>query len=209
MDTQIDSVTSIAPRPIKSENHFLEPKGRLTKKESLFVDYFLQGNSPHKAAILAKYSPFTAEVANTLILNRPRVIAEIRRRMDEVFREKKVDQDWITQRAVELADANMLDYLEIKDDGKVSVDMRRVTRSMGAAIQELSYDPAGRLKIRLVDKKASVELLARIKKMFNDSDNNQAEAPLTIQALDQITQNVTINVIQREERRPAMVLESQ
>lgn len=197
---------SISTRPTKSEALTISTKGRLTKKENLFVTYFLQGNSPHKSAQLAGYSPFTCEVAASIILNRPKVIAEIRKQTNEVFKEKSIDQDWVIQRAAELAESNMLDYLQIDDqDGKVTVDLRRATRSMGAAIQELSYDPSGRLKIRLVDKKASVELLARIKKMFNDSDEtSKGEAPLTIQALDRIVQNVTINqqvnVIQSQER---------
>lgn len=195
MDTlNSDGMESLAPRPVKTQA-LVETKDRLTKKELSFIDHFLQGNSPHKSALLAGYSPFTAETANTLILNRPRVIAEIRRRTDEVFNEKKVDKDWVLQRAVELADANLLDYLEVNQEtGRAEVDLRRCTRAMGAAIQELSYDPSGRLKIRLVDKKAAVELLARIKKMFDSSDEGgRADSPLTIQQLDQIVQNVTIN----------------
>ena len=217
MESQTSELVPLGPRPIKSEKLSIEPRDRLTKKQASFVEHFIRGNSAHKSALLAGYSPFTAEVANTLILNNARVIAEIRRLSDEVFKEKKVDRDWVLQRAVELADANMLDYLEVDNDGKVKVDIRRVTRSMGAAIQELSYDPEGRLKIRLVDKKAAVELLARIKKMFNDSDNQHqgSETPLTIQALDQIVQNVTINqqvnVIHHQEKRqlPDMVIDSQ
>lgn len=191
-----ENMVSISPRPIKSSSVFVESKDRLTKKERSFIGYFLQGNSAHKSALLAGYSPFTAEVANTVILNRPRVIAEIRRQSDELFQEKKVDKDWVLQRAYELADANMLDYLEIDENGRVNVDIRRCTRSMGAAIQELSYDPSGRLKIRLVDKKAAVELLARLKKMFDNSDESDrvnGNNPITLQTLDQIVQNVTIN----------------
>lgn len=205
MDTQSSDAMVLSPRPIKSESCALATKDRLTKKESLFIQYYLQGNSPHKAAILAGYSPFTAEVASSLILNRPRVIAEIRRLSDEIFNEKKIDSDWIISKVTELAEANMLDYLEVQDNGDVKVDLRRITRSMGAAIQEFSFDPSGRPKIRLVDKKAAFDLLARIKKMFNSSDESgEKDAPLSIQAIDRIVQNVTINQqvnIQSQERQ--------
>jgi len=218
MDIQVSEGMAISPRPIKSEKLSIGTRDRLTKKQSSFVDHYMQGNSPHKAALLAGYSPFTAEVATTLILNHPRVIAEIRRRSDEVFKEKKIDRNWVLQRAAELADANILDYLEIdENNGYAKVDMRRVSRAMGAAIQEVSYDPEGRLKIRLVDRKAAVELLARINKMFNETDDHHhgADTPLTIQALDQIVQNVTINqqvnVIHHQERQqlPDVVLDAQ
>jgi phage terminase small subunit len=211
MKTVLDSNDELVLRPLKTAKLRRQgyPRG-LTSKQKLFVEYYLQNANPQKAALKAGYSPSVAEVAKIEILENPHVVAEIRRRADEKFKNAQIDTSWVLQEATKLAGSNMLDYVDIEEDGTFKVNLNRCTRDMGAAIQELSYDPEGRPKIKLVDKKGSVELLARIKKLFSDSsDQPGGNAPLTIQSLDQIVQNVTI-VMQSQENQPSpKVLEGQ
>lgn len=191
----VERPITLVERPVRPEPPTtLEPRGRLTRKQRLFTEYYLRGHSAQKAALLAGYSPFTACDASTLILRNPQVQTELRRRRDEYFRDEKIDTDWVIQEAAFVAKANMLDYIDVdKDRGTFEVNLKNVTRDMGSAIQELSYDPLGRPKIRLADKKAALELLAKLKKMFDDPSKGPTGGAFTIQTLDRIIQNVTVN----------------
>lgn len=193
---------AIAPRPLTASSQSLslphQEGDKLTRKQKLFVEYWLQGKSAYVAAELAGYSPSTASIATTVILTSTQVIKEIRRRTSKVFTDLELDTDYVLEKAANLASANMLDYVDIKPDGTFEINLARVSRAQGEAIQELSFDAQGRPKIRMVDKKGSVELLARIKKMLNEGDLGPAGGKgegqaITTQYIDQVVQEITVN----------------
>jgi hypothetical protein len=102
--------------------------------------------------------------------------------------------------------ANILDYLEVQEDGTAKVNLKRINRDQGKAILEFSYDPEGRPKIRLADKKAALETLAKL--IIPKDALNEMGEEVTIQSLDAIVRaakgNVTVNqqfnIVQSQER---------
>lgn len=202
MGTQLTLPQPLVPRPIKSSapKHSLVQVDRnqpLTRKQLLFIEYYLRGLNAKKAAERAGYSPFTSEVAATSILKHPAVVKEIRRRRDEIFDDEKIDTKWILNRAYQLANSNIMDVIEVQEDGTFSVDLRYVTRDMAVAIKSLSYDPEGRPKVELVDPKGMIELLAKIYKVLgSDRDpmgDDEGSRPLTRESLDELVKKVTVN----------------
>lgn len=174
----------------------------LNTRQQRFVEYFLQGgcNNPYKAALKAGYSELSARTAYSWMVENPKILAEINRRTRATFGALDITTDRIVEETAKMAFANILDFVNIKEDGKFEVDLTKVTRYNAAAIQSLEYDAEGRPRLRLADKKSALELLARYKKYGliasgNEKDQQSEQAPLTIQKLDTIIQNfTTVNV---------------
>lgn len=168
-----------------------------SQKEKKFINNYLSGMSCFKSAQEAGYAITTCTVSSSVILRNPRIAAEIERRTKKNLPD--VTADMIQREAWKLASSNILDYITIDDKGGFKVDLSQIDRDLGSAIQELGFDPQGNPKIRLVDKKASLELMARLKKMLSDKGptgfgGDTDGQPLTIEKLDNIVNNnITIN----------------
>jgi Terminase small subunit len=94
-----------------------------------------------------------------------------------------ISADAVLQELARIAFANMMDYMIIQS-GEAYVDLSRVTREQAAAIQEITsetyidgYEGKGeekkpivvkRTKVKLGDKRASLELLGKHLKLFID-----------------------------------------
>ncbi len=172
---------------------------KIDRRRRSFIEYYLQGYNMYEAGIKAGYSESMARAASESIMN-PAVKEEIARRIDRVLGPLHARAERIINETAALAYSNMLDYIKIEEDGSFRVDLSKVDRIQGSAIQELSYDVEGRPKIKLVDKKASLELLGRFKKLLSDRASTEHGgldgAPLTISGLDAIIQQYTVNNIQ-------------
>jgi phage terminase small subunit len=141
-----------------------------------------------QAAIRAGYSKKTAFVIATEILRKPYIkqyIAELQKpRFDrlEISAEKVLDE------MRKLAFSNMMDYVSITPDGEAYVDLSKLTREQAASIGELSSDHSSvldeededgnkirvrRTKIKLIDKKGVLEMLAKYHNLF--AENNKVE----------------------------------
>lgn len=181
------------PRRRRSGNILHET---LNMRQLKFVDFYCSGKNAYQAAKMAGYAESTCQNATELILNNPVVREEISKRFNDSFAEKNITNEDIFRGVARCAFANVFDYIQVKDNGEFTVDLRQVPRELGYAIQELSHDAQGRPRLRLVDKKASFELLGRFRRMATDKLEltGKEGGPLTIQALDAIVQqNITIN----------------
>jgi phage terminase small subunit len=180
------------PRKRRSGNTLSET---LTLHQLRFVEYYMRNKSLYTAAKLAGYAESTCLEAGQL-LNNPNIREEISKRLIEEFKEKNITNEDIFRGVARCAFSNVFDYIDVQPDGGFRVDLNKVPREYGYAIQELSYDAQGRPRIRLVDKKAAYELLGKFRLMGGEKIEHSGRdgAPLTIQALDRIVQNnVTIN----------------
>jgi phage terminase small subunit len=207
-DTALSIEGPIPTRPIRVKRRTQEaiekapvrspkPRKELSIQELKFVEFYIQLGNGYRAALAAGYSDSLALNAFT-ILNRAKVRAEINRRTTEKFAQLEINSDKVIEETARMAFANMLDYVQVKEeDGSFVVDLAKVDRDMGVAIQELSYDAQGRPRIKLVDKKPALELLAKFFKMptpEGGTGNGAEGGPVTITKLDQlILQNITIN----------------
>lgn len=181
------------PRRRKSGNILSET---LTIRQLKFVEYYERGMNCYRAAKAAGYSESTSLVAYDVILNNPDVRNEIKRRFAIEFEEQSITNEDIFRGVARCAFSNIFDYIDVQPDGGFRVDLTKIPRELGYAIQELSYDAQGRPRVRMVDKKASFELLGKFRMMGGEKLEHSGKdgGPLTIQALDAIVQqNVTIN----------------
>lgn len=163
-----------------------------------FVEYYVGNRTAYQAAKLAGYAESTCANATELLLNNPDVRKEISNRFNTAFHDKNINNEDIFSGVARCAFSNMFDYISVLPNGEFRVNLNEVPREMGYAIQEISHDAQGRPKIRLVDKKASFELLGRFRHMAVDKleVSGKEGGPLTIQALDAIVQqNITINQV--------------
>jgi len=205
----------IQPRLIEvsnKNNKLLKDTDGLTRKQKLFVENYQRHGNVYKASIEAGYAPSTAQNAHSTILKSPAVIKELRRRREEWLANEERTTDWAKGEVAILAGANMADYGYVDDKGNWQIDLSRCTREMWACIQEVSYDVNGRPKIRLIDKKAALELHFRVNGGLDndqtDGEDNQGLDTLTIDSIvkkvrqaKSVTINNQYNIVQSQERQ--------
>lgn len=128
-----------------------------------------------RAAIAAGYSEKGAEVRASELLSR----SKVRKLVDGLLAKRasrlELTAERIDEEIARCATANMLDYMEIDEDGKpIGLDLSKLTREQAAAIQEISEDATGgsgdgerkliiRTKFKLTDKYKYLELACRLK----------------------------------------------
>ncbi len=165
---------------------------KLTKKQAIFVREYLTDFNGKRSAVAAGYSAKGAEVAASRLLRDVKVAAAIDAQTSERCEKLGVDADAILGEIQKLAYANMLDYVTIQG-GEAYVDFSELTRQQAAAIQEITCETyeepipptktgtdedgkaiyattrrVKRTKFKLFDKRGSLELLGRHKKLFTD-----------------------------------------
>jgi phage terminase small subunit len=215
--TQIPSRKPIQIQSSLTSVSNLTPGSDLTRKQKLFVEYWLTGLSDKEAALKAGYALSTAESACITVRKHPAVQREIRRRLSQHYKDFELTTDEIIESVRRLSDANLRDYVDLQEDGGFKVNLNKVTREMWDAVEELSMDAYGRPKVRLVSKLAAREMLARFKKMYSEAGKQSGEgASFTIESLDKLvknyTQNVTVNqtinqVSVQEQKFPPQIVE--
>ena len=156
-------------------------KSKLNPRQALFCKEYMVDLNATKAAIRAKYSKKTAYSIGQENLNKP----EIKRVIQEALEKRKAKIEITAQRILdELAKmgfANMEDYTRIQN-GEAVIDLSMITRDQMAAVSEVTSEvytegrggpEVKRTKLKIFDKKSSLELLGKHLKLFNghsDSD---------------------------------------
>jgi len=170
-------------------------KETITFKKSRFVDYYLDCGSARKAALAAGYDQYTANSASYFLLKDPAIVQELSRRTKEYFKTQGVDPERILAEMWNIYNVNLLDLGEVNSEtGEFKLDLRRINRAQAAGIVELSYDFQGRPKVKLADKRATLETMYKL--MCQESgkaSGERDEGPLTLQKIDSMVKSVTIN----------------
>lgn len=134
-----------------------------------------------RAAIAAGYKPHSAGEIASQLLNKTQVQRLVRRQQMRRATKLELTADKVSEELQRLGFSNMLDFMEIDENGKpVGLNLSNITRDQAAAIQEITEDTTGgsgdgerrlilRTKFKLADKKAALELLGRHLGMFQDS----------------------------------------
>lgn len=154
--------------------------GRLTDRQRRFVEEYLVCLNATKAAITAGYSTRNASRIGPELLGKTWVAEAISAAMKGRSERTELTQDMVVDELRRLAFANMLDYITIHQDGSVVVDLSKVNRDRGAAIQDVTVDECvegrgkearavKRTRFKLSDKARSLELLGRHLAMFTDN----------------------------------------
>jgi phage terminase small subunit len=146
----------------------------LTPKQSRFVEEYLVDLNGKQAATRAGYShsPKSAEVQASRLLSDAKVDAAVREAMDARAQRTGVTADRVLRELAELALSNIFDFIKVRQDGSVSVDLSKGTRSQAAAIRDVVVKgyaegssegaPSAKLtRIVMCDKLKALELLAQ------------------------------------------------
>jgi phage terminase small subunit len=152
-----------------------------SKRAEIFAREYVIDLNGTRAAIAAGYSERTAAEQASRLLNK----VKTRKIIDQLQakRASKLDlkAEHIAEELRRMAFSNMMDYMEIDEEGKpTGLNLSRLTRDQAAAIQEITEDTTGgtgdgerrmilRTKFKLADKRGSLELLGRHLGMFQDN----------------------------------------
>lgn len=163
----------------------------MTPKQKAFIEEYLVDLNATQAAIRAGYAKKTADVTGPRLLGNVRVAAAIAKRQQERSERVQITQDAVLSELMKLGFSNMMDYMTVKQDGTAYVDLSKLTREQAAAIQEITVDEyiegrgddahlVKKVKVKLADKKSSLELLGKHLGMFADRLKADVDGSLTI-----------------------------
>ena len=151
----------------------------LTAKQAAFAREYLIDLNATQAAIRAGYSAKTAQEQSSRLLSNAIVASAVQAGMDKRAEKVELTAEAVLDEIKKLAFSNMLDYTSVQADGLMYVDMTALTREQAAAIQEVNIDeyiegtgedgrPVKKVKVKLYDKRGSLELLGKHLKLFTD-----------------------------------------
>lgn len=147
---------------------------KLTNKQQAFIKEYLIDLNAAAAARRAGYSPGIAKRIGYDNLKKPAVAAALKEAMGARAEKLELKAEDVVQEIRTLAFSNMLDYLRINGD-TVEVNFSNLTREQAAALTEVTVDTLAdgttRVKLKLADKRASLDLLMRHLGQYNDRVN--------------------------------------
>jgi phage terminase small subunit len=145
------------------------------EKRTVFVREYLIDRNGTRAAIAAGYAPRSASVTSCRLLTNAKVAAEVLALTEDRLERLEITADTVLQELAKIAFANMVDYVSVRDDGGIAVDISRITPVQGAALADLRIDEytsdKGRIRrtrLRLASKTRALELLGKHFKLWSD-----------------------------------------
>lgn len=140
----------------------------LTPKEKRFCDEYLIDLNGARAARTAGYAKNSAKIAACKLLTKVNLQKYIQSNADKRMAKLDVTAESVLAELAKLGFSNMEDFTTPGKRGQLKLDCSELSRDQMAAIQEISYDQYGQMKLKLSDKKASLDLLGRYHKLFTD-----------------------------------------
>ncbi len=133
------------------------------------TEYFTNGHNEYRALIAAGYTERTARDHPEQVFQHLAVRKEIQRRQDAANEAANLDQAWITERLMALADSSktLTKYMVIDEFGKLDWDFTGAPGKDLALIRSFGVY-GGRYKVDTSDPLAVLNSLARIAGLFND-----------------------------------------
>lgn len=156
---------------------------RLTTKQQLFANEYIVDLNATQAAIRAGYSKRTAGSIGHELLKKPEIQGAIQEAMDERAKRTEITADLVLQELRKIATADIKDLLEYRtektvagydEDGQPVFDYRQVIELKpsdqidGALVQEVKLTDNGTLSLKVHDKLAALDKLARHLGIFDD-----------------------------------------
>lgn len=171
----------------------------LTPRQILFVNEYLVDFDAKAAAIRAGYSKKGARVQAYRLMNNPEIEAEIDKLIEERTDKIHVTRNLIIQELVKIAISDIKDFVEVKEFNKYNKNgevigtykdlvLREDFEDMDTSvIKEISYDKNGKINIKLWDKIAALNTLAKHKGMLKEQvEITRGENPLEDLSTDEI-----------------------
>ncbi len=174
--TKIQKVATPKKR-MQPKKEVIEPvveSENLTDKQRLFCIYYIKYFNATKAYQKAYGCAYTtARVEGSRHLAKPNISAEIDRMRNETLSEKKISADDVLQRYIDIALADIGDYVEV-DRGGFSVSIKPLDQMDTSIISELSNTENG-IKLKLADQMKALDMLAKYTDLLSDSDKKRLQ----------------------------------
>lgn len=144
-------------------------------KRAVFIREYLVDRNGTRAAIAAGYAPRSASVTSCHLLRNAKVRAEVSELTERRLERLEVTADAVLQELAKIAFANMTDYLAVRDDGSISIDVSRIGPIQAAALADLRIDEYAseqghvrHTRLKLASKTKALELLGKHLKLWTD-----------------------------------------
>lgn len=154
---------------------------KLSNKQQRFVAEYIKDMNGTQAAIRAGYSNKTAREQAARMLSKVNIAKEIESRLAKIAAKSELTAERVVNEVAGLAFANIADFVDVKNNTVTIKDWSKLTREQLAAVQEVQVlkemtriNGATRktksqiIRLKLYDKRASLELLGR---RFNSFPN--------------------------------------
>ncbi len=146
-------------------------------KQDRFCREYVKDLNGTRAAIAAGYSPRSAHVTASQLLNQPNVKDKLAKLMEGHARTLDLSAEKVLSELAQMGFANFRDYIGVTEKGDPYIDLSKLTREQAAAIQQITVDEyvegrgkngerVKRVRVRLADKTRALELLGRYLRMF-------------------------------------------
>lgn len=164
---------------------------KLTDKQQLFVEEYLIDLNATQAAIRAGYSAKNADKIGSELLGKTRVAEAVACAIAERSRRTGISQDRVLQELAKISFADMRNFVDVVDGEVRLKNMEDISPDDSACIQEITTTKTVKsfgdteietvvTKIKLADKKASLELLGKHLGIFTDSIRLTGDVGVTI-----------------------------
>lgn len=155
--------------------------GRLSDRDIKFADEYMIDLDAKNAAIRAGYKPTTANTASEWIRpdnpTKPRLRAEIDRRIAERSRRTGVTADRVIMELAKIAFADITDIVDL-ETGEYIPDAKKADTAAIASVKIKSTQFTTEREIRMADRNKALELLGKHLGMFKE--NVQIEGALPV-----------------------------
>ncbi len=157
----------------------MRKNGLSDKQHRVVTEYFANGMNEGQAMLSAGYNESTARDHPERVFRHPAVVAEIERRQERMALAANLDQAWIIERLMALADGSrtLAKYKKVTKAGQLYWDFTGVSEVELALIKTLTTESVAsgqgeailqKFKIDTTDPLAVLNSLARIAGLFQD-----------------------------------------
>lgn len=138
------------------------PRKTLKDRHRIFIAEYMRDWNASAAMLRAGYASANPHVDGPKLLATPRIRAEIERRIKSREVRYEVSAAKVIKEMARIAFADLRDFAEFDDDGKLKpFNLRLLPDDVTAAIVEISEDKDGRVRFKLGDKVASLRDLGK------------------------------------------------
>ena len=165
---------------------------RRFRKQHRFVNEYLVDMNGTQAAIRAGYSRKTAGSQGFDLLKKPEIQDALAARWQELQQEAALTPEKVVAEFVRLGFSDIRNYVSWNQDGVCVKDSDRLTPEQSAAVAEVwettDKDGVKSVRVKLHDKKGSLDSLAKYYKLFQDiavyQDNRQQTLEIVVVSED-------------------------
>lgn len=165
-------------------------KDKLTAKQELFIQYYLEDLNATQAAIRAGYSkPSACSIAEEN-LRKPEISERIKQELDRLKKKSQVTKEAMIEELRRIAFGNMGNLAKWNESGvryKSSDELTPEAMSTVLSVEEETNQHGGKLKIKQHDKMRAMELLAKLHGYTLDKSEIELKVERPAKGVDETT----------------------